>query len=439
MMRVFPAAALVAATFLAGTVAEAAPTGPGLDGLPHLPANLAQEPLPPPEGLLEALLPPDLGGLLQDVLPPFPGGKQVYVDPAGDDANDGSMTAPLRTIQAALNKATPGTRINLAAGEYRERPRTVVAGTANAPITIKGPEVGTERSGRGRAVLYGTGRIFNIDHSHYTLDGFTIDGQEALRDVEFPTDIATITAFKESVRAQVKDSKLIYVGSADTSRDITGVQIKNMYLRRAGTECVRFRNNSHHNIVVHSLIEYCGVFGKTDPANPDRFVYHNGEGVYIGTSPKSTTQPMYKDDGSSANVVAHNVIRTFGSECFNVKENAHDNVLVHNSCSDNTEPVENQGSNVELRGHANIVRNNRIFSSAGMSVKVKSDGAEWDKGGNSIVHNELSDAPYALEWNSLVPPGPVCGNDARTKELVYYNNKGDYGDGATPPDFTAPC
>jgi hypothetical protein len=422
-MKVLPTAALVAAMFFAGPVVEA-------QAATHAPP-------PPPEGLLE-VVPPDLRGLLDDILPPFR--VQLHVDPAGNDANDGSAAAPLRTIQAALNKAAPGTRINLAAGEYREQPRTVVSGRPGAPIVIKGPEVGTEVSGRRKAVLYGVGRIFNIDHSHYTLDGFTIDGQEALRDVEFPTDINTITAFKDSIQGQAKDDKLIYVGSADTSRDITGVTISNMYLRRAGTECVRFRNNSHHNLVINSLIEHCGVFGKKDPARPDRFGYHNGEGVYIGTSPKNVTQPMHKNDTSSSNVVALNVIRTLGSECFNVKENAHDNVFALNSCSGNTEPAAPfQGSNVELRGHSNIVRDNKIFSSAGVGVKIKPDTAEFDKGGNVVVDNEIYDAPYAMQFASLVPPGKMCGNVVRTKELVFHNTSGEYGDGATPPDFTAPC
>jgi hypothetical protein len=437
VMKVLSVAALVAATFSTGTVAEAA-VAPMPGAPPQVRDALADDPVPPLDGLLD-LLPPDLGGLLDDVVPPFPR-AQLFVDPAGDDTHDGSLGAPLRTIQAALNKALPGTQINLAAGAYHEQPRTVVSGRPGAPITIKGPEVGTDVGGRRKAVLYGVGRIFNIDHSYYTLDGFTIDGQEALRDTKFPTDLDSIAAFKDSIQAQVKDDKLIYVGSADTSRDITGVVISNMYLRRAGTECVRLRNNSHHNLVVNSLIEHCGVFGKKDPANPQRFEYHNGEGIYIGTSPKNTTQPMYKNDPSSGNVVAYNVIRTLGSECFDVKENAHDNVLVRNSCAGNTEPaIQFQGSNVELRGHSNIVRNNKIFSSAGVNVKIQPDGAEWDKGGNSVVDNEMSDAPFALQFGSLVPTGPMCGNVATTKELVFHNNTGVYGDDATAPDFTAPC
>jgi hypothetical protein len=433
--KVIPIAATVAAMLLTGTAAEAEPAA----GTTYATAVTAGVELPPlgPEDLVDVVR-SVVGERLADVVPPIPR-TQLYVDPAGNDANDGSITAPLLTIQAALNKATPGTRINLAPGEYRERPRTVVNGLPDAPIVIKGPQVGTGGGGRGKAVLYGTSRIFNIDHSNYILDGFTIDGQEALKDVQFPADIRTVNAFKDSVQPQVKDGRLIYIGSADTTRDITGVKIINMVLRRGGGECVRMRNNAHHNMIVHSLIEYCGVFGKKDPANPDRFGYHNGEGVYIGTSPGSTSQPMYKNDTSSQNIVVHNTIRTFGSECFNVKENAHDNFLLNNVCSDNTEPTEFQGSNVELRGPANVVKHNEIVSSAGVGVKIKPDSAEFDKGGNVVTDNEIGDAPYALQFNSLVPQGPMCGNTVTTKEPVFFNNTGDYGDGATPPDIAAPC
>ena len=59
-------------------------------------------------------------------------------------------------------------------------------GTPDAPITIKGPESGKDRAGRYQATLYGTGRIFSIDHSHYVFEGFTIDGQEQLASVAVP-------------------------------------------------------------------------------------------------------------------------------------------------------------------------------------------------------------------------------------------------------------
>ena len=344
---------------------------------------------------------------------PVPAGVELFVDPAGSDTNDGSAGRPLQTIQAALDEAEPGTVIHLAPGEYHEEPVTQRDGAPGAPITIKGPENGQDRAGRYQATLYGTNRIFNIDHSHYVLEGFTIDGQEKLKGQQLPEDLSRITAFKQSVRDNVSDGRLIYIGSSDQSRDITGVTIRDMFLSGAGGECVRLRNNAHDNVIENSVIQYCGMFGKASD-DGGRFEYHNGEGVYIGTSPKSDGQPMHENDTSSGNRITGNIIRTFGSECFNVKENAHDNVFENNTCSGNTESTEFDGSNIELRGHANIVRNNTISDSAGVAVKIKSDSERYDKGGNTVEGNEISGiTAEAFMVESDAEQGPMCGNEVR--------------------------
>jgi len=362
---------------------------------------------------------------------PGPAALSLYVNPSGDDRADGSMAAPLKTIQEGLERATPGTTINLAPGVYREEPVTVHPGAPGAPITIKGPETGKDRSGRYQATLYGTNRVFSIDHSYYTLDGFTIDGQEELGDTPLPSTLSAIDSFKNSVQSKVADGRLVYVGSADDSRDLTGITISNMFLSGAGGECVRFRNNAHDNLVTESVIQYCGLYGKSEDDAPDRFEYHNGEGVYIGTSPKSDDQPMHDNDGSHGNTVSNNIIRTFGSECFNVKENAHDNVFEGNTCSDNTESVEFRGSSIELRGHSNVVRNNKISDSAGYGVKIQSDEEEYDKGGNSVEGNEMSGiAAEAFRIRSDASQGAICGNDVSTSRLI---------DGDNPGDITGPC
>jgi Right handed beta helix region/Protein of unknown function (DUF1565) len=358
--------------------------------------------------------------------------RVVYVDPAGADTNDGSAGAPLRTIQAGLETATPGTEIRLAPGVYREELATVRDGAPGAPITIKGPETGKDRAGRYRAVVYGTGRVVSIDHSWYTLDGFTIDGQEKLSGTRFPTDFTVMTAFKDRVRDKVADGRLVYVGADERTRDLTGITLHNMFLSGAGGECVRFRNGAHDSAVTDSVIQYCGLYGKGN--GKKRAVYHNGEGVYIGTSPNSEDQPMHADDPSARIVVARNVIRTFGSECFNVKENAHDNVFEDNVCAGNTEPLDNDGSNVELRGYANVVRDNQIADSAGVSVKIRTDGAEYDRGGNVVENNRISGSAAALMLDSKAAQGPMCGNVVSTATVVDADD-----DGAAPGDITAPC
>jgi len=349
--------------------------------------------------------------------PPVPAGPQLYVDPAGNDTNDGSAGRPFKTIQKALDDAEPGTTINLAPGEYREQLATQHDGQPGAPITIKGPETGQDRSGRYQATLYGTDRIISVDHSYYVFEGFTIDGQEKLKGQQFPEDIARITAFKQSVAKEVEDGRLIYIGASDASRDITGIEIRNMFLNGAGGECVRLRNNAHDNVIADSVIQYCGMFGKKSD-NAQRAEFHNGEGVYIGTSPKSDSQPMHENDASSGNQVTGNIIRTFGSECFNVKENAHDNVFENNQCFGNTESAEFDGSNIELRGHNNVVRNNTISGSEGVAVKIKSDSEEYDKGGNVVEGNQISDvAAEAFQVESDAQQGQMCGNEVQAASL----------------------
>lgn len=347
--------------------------------------------------------------LLLAVLPSFAGAASLYVSPSGSDTNPGTSTAPLKTIQAALDRATAGTTIELAPGTYRERPVTKRAGTATAPITLRGPETGKLRSGRYKAVLFGTGRIFNIDHSHYVLEGFTIDGQEKLVGKTWPTGLSGARSFKDANQSLVADGRLIYIGSAETSRDITGVVIRDMFLNGAGGECIRMRNNAHGNEVAHSVIQWCGMYGKGDDV--ERYKYHNGEGVYIGTSPKSTDQPMYANDSSSSNHIHDNTIHTYGSECLNVKENAHHNTFARNDCRYNDEPLEFLGSLIELRGHANVLDANVISDSRSYALKLKSDSGAYDKGGNSATNNTFREAAGAFIRNDQsAPQGAFCGN-----------------------------
>jgi hypothetical protein len=97
-------AALVAAMLLVGTVAEAEPAA----GATNTTGATAGVELPPlgAEDLVDVVR-SIVGERLADVVPPVPR-SQLYVDPTGNDANDGSMKAPLRTIQAASPRRRQG-------------------------------------------------------------------------------------------------------------------------------------------------------------------------------------------------------------------------------------------------------------------------------------------------------------------------------------------
>lgn len=97
-------------------------------------AQPAPTPLPEPPALPEIAPPcpvpqlPDEAGRCTDAESAVtgPGGRTLWVAPTGSDAATGSRETPLRTIQAAADRARPGDGILIREGVYREtvRPRT---------------------------------------------------------------------------------------------------------------------------------------------------------------------------------------------------------------------------------------------------------------------------------------------------------------------------
>jgi hypothetical protein len=351
----------------------------------------------------------------------------LYVSPVrGSDTAEGTEAAPLGTIQQAMDRARPGTVIHLAAGTYNENVVTRANGLPGARIVVQGPASGT-------ATLFGTNHVMAIKNSYYTLRGFAIDGQERVEEryppSAWPTQVSQIAKFKASVAPLVNNDRLIYIDSGSSLAGVTGTVIDRMTLTGAGGECVRIRDNATNNIVENSVIRYCGMYRR---ATAGVFAYHNGEGVYIGTSPKSTALSNYKDDQSNGNVVTDDTITTYGSECFDVKENSYRNILSNSLCADNTEPSQDQGSNVELRGYANTVDNDRLSASAGYGLKIGTDTAAQDLGRNNIMTNTFSgQAAGALYDKSDAPPGRVCGN-----VVVPGDNPGDFSEHST---WLSPC
>jgi len=336
-------------------------------------------------------------------------GMDIYVSATGSDTSSGlTSSAPLKSLQTAVNRAVPGSIIHLAPGTYSGDVVTKVNGTALAPITIEGTDTGLNLSARGKTVVTGTSRVVSINNSYYRLSGFTIDGEPALKSTVFPGTLAAVKSFKDSIQSKVSDSSLIFIGALDTVRSIHGVVIDNMVLQRAGGDCVRLANGAYSNTIERTTIAWCGIL-----AHPQYgvYAYHNGEGIYLGTSPKSTDRSMHADDNTSYNLIADNVINTYGSECLDVKENAHDNVFRNNACQNNAEPLAYQGSNIEIRGYRNTLAGNTIAGSMGYGLKLASDSSAYPQGGNVVSGNTFSgDAGNPVVNRQTTAQGLFCGN-----------------------------
>lgn len=82
-------------------------------------------------------------GMAEAAEAPQARGATLHVAVNGNDRAGGSQSAPLRTIQAAIDKAAPGTTIRVHRGTYSQQLRIRKSGTASAPITITNAGDGT--------------------------------------------------------------------------------------------------------------------------------------------------------------------------------------------------------------------------------------------------------------------------------------------------------
>jgi hypothetical protein len=108
----------------------------------------------------------------------------------------GDPAHPCATIQFAVNKASAGDTILVAAGQYNENDLPVLV---DKPLTILGAQAG--RDGRTRALpsskestMISSGGAFNLQANTITIDGFTTTGQTSPPDV-LGTSISTSPQF----------------------------------------------------------------------------------------------------------------------------------------------------------------------------------------------------------------------------------------------------
>lgn len=94
--------------------------------------------------------------------------RELYVASNGDDARDGSSGAPLRTIRAAADRATPGTRIVVNPGTYPAVALGRVQGEAARPIAF------VARDGVTIDASSGVGWSMS-DATYVVIEGFAIE------------------------------------------------------------------------------------------------------------------------------------------------------------------------------------------------------------------------------------------------------------------------
>lgn len=329
-------------------------------------------------------------------------GRAIHVAANAAPGGDGSIGAPLPTIQAALDLAKPGEAIRVGPGTYPGTVRSVRPGTAERPIWLVGdrakivpPTKGgdsdsdSDEESEEESEVANPGRLVVIAHDRVVLDGFEISGGDI-----------NLFVFKANY-----------------------VRILRNNIHDAKGECVRVKYFSSYNEIANNRIDRCGLTG-FDVSEDEK----NGEGIYIGTAPEQRKKknPTKDPDQSNQNHVHDNTINS-PAECVDIKEAARGNLVERNTCRGGRDP---DGAGFSSRGIGTVFRDNSSTDNVGAGIRLGGD--EESDGIDSIVRDNrlLNNGGYGVKIERE-PQEAICGN------VVEDNRDGPARE--DDPDPTRPC
>lgn len=342
-------------------------------------------------------------------------GTTLYVAPDGDDSDPGTEADPMATIVAALDAVDPGDTVYLKPGEYRQRLVTIHPAEPENPITVTGSK---------DAVLRPTPEIddefyypVKIQHSHYRITGFTING---LHTPDVPEDPESYTQRLIQVAADPESPEYL--------EDVVFAPYGIGNTRRALVTVVRVKDSEF------------GPFKMIGPAGV-QYLYgdktsHIGEILYIGQPLqvyKNGAQGYHWDTyDQTRNLHIHHIDNSEGyhhAEMVDLKDGTRNITIEY--CTDaggsaNNDPFSPQS--IHVRGHDCTIRWNRLANGEGNGIEVYKPGEPQtfpeygftqevlDKiaTDNEIYGNEIYDfkgKAIALDDETKDAQRYLCGND----------------------------
>ena len=148
------------------------------------------------------------------------GGPQLHVATTGDDRNPGTQAAPWRTIQKAMDGATAGSTVHIAAGTYAERLSVNVSGTPDSCITFQprgfsvpaggcgghtgvacgGDQVIVDLAPFGNPVTDGVPFLSIAGRSHVRIQGLTFQDFTTVGPMQYGVKISGVASNVEMLR-----------------------------------------------------------------------------------------------------------------------------------------------------------------------------------------------------------------------------------------------
>jgi hypothetical protein len=214
--------------------------------------------------------------------------KYIWVSPTGSDSGTGSEASPLKTIQAAVNKATAGTAIMVAEGVYDENVKlpNEALGTPDNPIWLMSAD--GPQAAKIVAVDQTVGTIYGYGTDNYVISGFEIQG--GFRGIQFSQEGRDFTNMVSNVLVinnVIHDTKEdgIKIGQADNAY-VIGNTVFNVV--EEGIDFLAVNNGViAYNDVSNAKSTAAGIFakgGSTGVLIQNNYVHDIpfGDGICIG-------------------------------------------------------------------------------------------------------------------------------------------------------------
>lgn len=327
-------------------------------------------------------------------------------------------TASYATIQAAVNAAVAGQTITVDAGTYDE---TV---TVNKSLTINGAEAGVDaRNKRGaESIVYATQTVFDITANDVTINGFTIEGDDA----NIGAALGAGVLMGPSIHGTQVLNNII-------QNNVTGIYLSN-------------NSNTDQCLIQHNLIQNNFEAGNSWTLavgeNGSRGIYTDGTvsgGYLTNVLINANTIANFNFGGGDEDegVIA---LQALGAgKQFNITIS--DNTLTDESKSllatnvtnlvyiGNTVTNFNDGSSgpVRFEGNANTVdiQYNSIYDNAGPGVAIDSSGVAGDSSDFVIDNNNI----YANDGIGVLTIASVYDGPLYAQNDYWGSASGPSGDG----------
>lgn len=263
----------------------------------------------------------------------------LYVAKNGNDANSGSMRAPLLTVQRAADLVHAGDTVYIRNGTYVENVTIRASGAAGSYITFK-PYPGDA------VIIDGTGNegwhgVISIHGERY----IQFDGLEIRNN-------------------SVGWGVLVEHAEGNNAVASSNIMLKNLLVHDTGGESIQIRGNAHDVV-----IDNCTVHDAANPSGIDIYQWDGGRPQRITV----TACTAYNFPGFAG-----------------IASEQADNLVIVGNRSYGNELGIDVGS-----GKNNIIRDNIIWnSSTGIALSSNTDSKIY----NNVIHDIYDEAIYSYYW-----------------------------------------